>query len=160
MASVLRWSGLGKVVSFYRHVYFNGPRVTTALGVTLLVGVAAVRLYWLAGGFLLGSYPGYLAWYFGLVIAAAVLASAGMVAPRSAVAGLGWALGGVVSAASLGMYVASRTAGLPGLPEMVGRWDYPLGTFAMALAATFLALHFSVVTRLNVAYPRQRRWHD
>ena len=50
--------------------------------------------------------------------------------------------------------------GLPGLSLLVGWWDYPLGTFVLALAAMFLGLHFSVVTGLNVAFPERRDWHD
>jgi hypothetical protein len=72
----------------------------------------------------------------------------------------GWALGSLVSMASIAMYLVSRTAGLPGLPRLVGRWDYPLGTFVIALAALFAVLHFSVLTGMNVAYPLRRCWHD
>jgi len=58
------------------------------------------------------------------------------------------------------MYGASRTAGLPGLPELVAWWDYLLGTLSMALAALFMGLHFSVLTGMNVACPPHRNWHD
>jgi hypothetical protein len=158
---VLRWTGLGQLISFYRYFAFNGPRVTTATGIAVLLGIAAVRLYWLAGGFLLPKYPAYLAAYFALLVTAALLASVGMVAGRRpGLVKAGWALGSLVSAASIAMYVASRTFGLAGLPHLVKRWDYPLGTFAMALAALFLALHFSILTGMNVAYPQRRHWHD
>lgn len=158
---MVRWTGLGQLISFYRYFAFNGPRVTTAMGIVVLLGIAAVRLYWLAGGFLLPRYPAYPAAYFALLVTAALLASVGMVAGRRpGLVTAGWALGSVVSAASIAMYVASRTAGLPGLAHLVNRWDYPLGTFALALAALFLALHFSVLTGMNVAYPQRRDWHD
>ena len=161
MSILLRWTGLAKLVCFYRYFAFNGPRVTTAVGVVLVVGLVAIRVYWLAGGFPVRTYPLYLAVYFALVVAAGLLASVAMVlGSRPAVAGMGWALGSVVSAASGGMYVASRTAGLPGLPELVGWWDYPLGTLSMALAALFMGLHFSVLTGMNVAYRQHRYWHD
>jgi hypothetical protein len=161
MSILLRWTGLAKLVSFYRYFAFNGPRVTTALGVVLMIGLVAIRLYWLAGGFPVRLYPVYLAVYFALVISAGLLASMAMVlGSRPAVAGMGWALGSAVSAASIGMYVVSRTAGLPGLTDLVGWWDYPLGTFSMALAALFVGLHFSVLTGMNVAYPQRRHWRD
>lgn len=135
--------------------------MTTALGVVLVIGLVAIRLYWLAGGFPVRTYPVYLAVSFALVVAAGLLASvAMMLGSRPAVAGRGWALGSVVSAASIGMYVASRTAGLLGLPDLVGWWDYPLGTFSMALAVLFVGLHFSVLTGMNVAYPQRRHWTD
>ncbi|MBV9164253.1 MAG: hypothetical protein JO281_22510 [Pseudonocardiales bacterium] len=189
MSTVLRWTGLGKLLSFYRfyrYFSFNGPRLTTALGIVPLLGIAAIRLYWLAGGFLLPAYPAYLAAYFALLATAALLAVVGMVLGRRpglvqtgwarigwtrigwarigwARIGwtqIGWTLGSLVSAASIAMYLASRTVGLPGLPQLVGRWDYALGTFAIALAALFVALHFSVLTGMTVAYPHRRQWHD
>jgi hypothetical protein len=69
-------------------------------------------------------------------------------------------LGSLVSAASLAMYLASRTVGLPGVSQLVGWWDYPVGTFAMALAALFVGVHVTVLTGMNVAYPHRRDWHD
>ncbi|MBV8542691.1 MAG: hypothetical protein JO063_02485 [Pseudonocardiales bacterium] len=158
MTTVLRWTGMGKLVSFYRYFAFNGPRLTTALGIVLLLGIAAIRLYWLAGGFPL---PAYLVASVGLLLSAALLAAVCMVlGRRPGLVRFGWALGAVVSAVSSATYLASRTVGLPGLPQLVDRWDYALGTFAIALAALFVALHFSVVTGMNVAYPHQRHWHD
>ena len=161
MSILLRWTGLAKLVSFYRYFAFNGPRVTTAGGVVLVLGLAAIQACWLVGGFPVHRYPLYLAAYFALLAAAGLLASvAMMIGRRLAVTGIGWALGTVVSAASVGMYVASRTAGLPGLPALVGWWDYPVGTLSMALAALFVGLHFSVLSGMNVAYPQRRHWHD
>lgn len=161
MSTVLKWTGLPQLISFYRYFAFNGPRVTTAGGIATLLGTAAIRLYWLAGGFPTPGYPAYLVAYFALLAGAAVLASVGMVAGREPVlTKAGWALGSLVSAASIAMYAASRVGGLPGLPQLVGRWDYPLGTFAMALAALFVGVHFSVLTGMNVAYPQRRDWHD
>jgi hypothetical protein len=161
MTSVLRWTGLGKLISFYRYFAFNGPRVTTASGVVLLLGIAAIRLYWLTGGFPVAGYPAYLAAYFALLAAAALLAAVGMVlGRRPGLVRFGWTLGSLVSAVSLVMYLLSRTTGLPGVPRLVQRWDYPLGTFAMVCAALFMALHFSVLTGMNVAYPQRRQWHD
>jgi hypothetical protein len=161
MITVLRWTGFGKLVSFYRYFAFNGPRVTTALGIVVLLGITAIRLYWLAGGLLVPDYPVYFTAYLVLLVFAALLAAAGMVAGRrTGLVKIGWVLGSLVSGVSLAMYVVSRARGLPGLPQLVGRWDYPVGTFAIALAAAFLGLHFSVITGMNVAYPHRRQWHD
>lgn len=71
-----------------------------------------------------------------------------------------WLLGSVVSLASIAVYLVSRTAGLPDLPELVGRWDFVLGTVSMGLAGAFVGLHISVLTGVNVAAPDRRDWHD
>ncbi|HEX7354156.1 MAG TPA: oxidoreductase [Mycobacteriales bacterium] len=148
---------LRRLARFYRHLGFNVPRFTTAVGVGALLGIAAVRLFLLAAH----SQPGYLAAYFGLIGAAACVACAAMlVGRRPALVRIGWALGSLVALASLLMYVVSRTLGLPDLPQAVGRWAYPPGTFAMALSALFLAIHGSVLTGMNVAYPDRQPWHD
>lgn len=157
MTAVGRWTGLGKLLSFYRYFAFDGPRVTTGLGVTVLLGVGVIRLYLLVGG---SALPAYLGAYFALLIAGVLASAAAMLGRGRRLPGVGWAVGGFLATASVAMYIASRTAGLPGLPHLMGRWDYPLGTFAMALAALFLALHFSVLTGMNVAYPNRRQWHD
>jgi hypothetical protein len=159
-SAAARYTGLAKLISCYRYISFSLPRTTTTLGVVLLLGIAAIRLLWLAGGFIVPDYPAYLAAYFALVAALAFVAAAAMVVPRAGPAMLGWALGSLVSTATIAVYVATRALGLPGLPQLVGRWDFALGTFAMALAGLFLAVHFTVLTGMNVAYPRRRRWHD
>lgn len=158
MTAAWRWTGLGKLLSFYRYFAFDGPRVTTGLGVTALLGVGAIRLYLLVVGG--PALPTYLAAYFALLIAGVLASAAAMLGRGRRLPGVGWAVGGFLATVSVAMYVASRTPGLPELSHLVGRWDYPLGTFAMALAALFLALHFSVVTGMNVAYPNRRQWHD
>lgn len=153
---VLRVTGMAAAVSFARHIAFDLPRSTTAAGAGLLAGIATIRLYLLASHVV----PPYLAAYFVLVAVFALLAVPAMAAGRPVLAQVGWALGGVVALASLLMYIASRAWGLPGLPQLTGRWDNPLGTFSMILAAGYLALHASVVAGMNVAYPRHQPWHD
>jgi hypothetical protein len=153
MIAVLRWTGIGKLISFYRYISFNSPRVITGSGAVLVLGVGAIHLYLLVVS---SGVPVYLRAYFAVLTAAAALAAVGMLTGRT----LGWVLGSLVSAAAIAMYVASRTIGLPGLPQLVGWWDYPLGTFSMMLAALLLSLHFSVLTGMNVAYPQRQHWHD
>lgn len=148
---------LGKLVSFYRYIAFDLPRTTTAVAVALLLGIEAIRLYLLAEY----SLPTYLAAYFIVLSACATLAVLAMLAGRwrRLVRGA-WALGSLVALASLAMYLASRTAGLPQLPQLVGQWDYAPGTLAMALSGAFLATHFAVLTRLTVCWPMHQEWHD
>lgn len=157
-AAPLRWTGLEKVVSFYRYCAFNVPKTTTGVGVALLLSTAAIQGFLLARHF---TVPAYLVGWFILMIAGSLLASAAMTtgsAPR--LVRSGWALGSAVSLLSLAIYLVSRGPGLPGLPQMVGKWHYPLGNVSVVIALLFLALHFSVLTGMNVAYPQRRHWHD
>jgi hypothetical protein len=137
---------------------FAGPRTTTAVGVALLLaGVAAPPVFLLASR----PFPAYLDAGFVALTLLVVLAVAVMVRARSRMASaLGWGVGSVAATASIVVYLASRTVGLPGLAEAVGRWDRPLGTAATALAAAYLALHASLLVGVTVAVPDRRRWHD
>lgn len=158
LATATHTPGVNKAVSFYRHITFNLPRLVTAAGIALLLGIAAVRLVLLAEN--VAALPRYLSAYFALIGLLATLAALGMLVPILSITRVAWGLGSLVALASLLMYIASRTAGLPQLPQLVGRWDYAPGTFAMALSGAYLATHFSVLTRMNVAFPDHQRWHD
>jgi hypothetical protein len=155
--SVLHRTRLAKLIAFYRHFAFDLPRSTTAAGVGLVLGIAAIRLYLLADA----GPPAYLGAYFALIGVLATAAAVAMLAARRpGIVRLGWALGTLAALATLGMYLASRTLGLPELDRYVGRWDHPLGTFGMILSASYVGLHFAVVTKLTVAYPHHQQWRD
>jgi hypothetical protein len=120
MSVLLRWTGLAKLVCFYRYLTFNGPQGDDRGGCRLGWGLVVIWVYWLAGDFSLRTYPLYLVVYVALLVAAGLLASVAMVLEsRPAVTTTGWVVGIVMSVASIGIYGASRTAGLPGLPELV-----------------------------------------
>ncbi len=53
---------------------------------------------------------------------------------------LGWAIGLFLAAASMGGYVLSRTAGLPGME--VEPWTHPVGLISLAVEACFVAAFF------------------
>lgn len=145
------------LLTAYRWVAFSGPRTTTGVGVVLLGAVVVPQVSLLATA----RYPGYLDAWFVLAGVLALVAAAGMTAGRSrVVAGLGWAVGSLVCAASIGLWIASRTAGLPGVVGAVGRWDHPGGTAVLGLAAAFLLLHTSLLLGVTVAVPGRRRWTD
>lgn len=160
LAAVFRWTGLRALISFYRYLQFNLPRATTAAGIALLMGSVAIRLFWLSGHFLAPDPPTYLLAYLAVIVTANLAAAALMIVPRIPIALLGWTFGAFVSTATVGMYIASRAPGLPGAPELAGRWDYPLGTVSLMLPVAFLALWFTVITQRNIAYPQRRGWHD
>ena len=145
------------VLTAYRWVAFAGPRTTTGLGVSLLVAVAAPQVSLLATA----DYPAWLDAWFVLAGVLVLVAAAALTAARSRlVAGLGWGVGSLVCATSIGLWIASRTAGLPGVAGTVGRWDHPGGTAVLGLAAAFLLLHASLLLGVTVAVPDRRRWHD
>ena len=145
------------VLTAYRWVAFAGPRTTTGLGVLLLVAVGAPQVSLLAT---VGS-PVYLEVWFVLAGVLVLVAAAVMTAARSRLAAaLGWGVGSLVCATSIGLWIASRTAGLPGVAGTVGRWDHPGGTAVLGLAAVFLLLHASLLLGVTVAVPDRRRWHD
>jgi hypothetical protein len=73
---------------------------------------------------------------------------------------LSWFLGDLVSVLFIGIYLASRATSLTGLVAVTGRWDFAPGTFALAFAGAFVALHMSVLLRINVAYPNRQGWQD
>lgn len=151
---------MGVVIRLSQYFRVNMPKTISAFGILLVLGMAAIRLFWLAGHGPVASPPTYFQVYLAVIAFVAVVAAVAMAVPKLAVATAGWALGTLVSLATLGMYLASRIAGLPRLPVLIGRFDYALGTFAMGLAALFIALHASIVLRINIAVPQTRDWHD
>jgi hypothetical protein len=139
-------------------VAFNLPRAVTALGGGLLTGLVAVHVYLLATE---PGLPRYFAIYV-LVLAAGCLTAAGamVVGIKPAVPQAGWYLGSLVCSAYLAVYLVTRWVSLPGLGTMTARWDFAPGTLGMACAAAFIAVHTTVLSGINVAYPRSQQWYD
>lgn len=138
-------------------VAFNLPRTVTAIGQALLAGLVAAHAYVLARE---PGLPGYFAVY-SAVLAAGLIAAGAMISGfKPLVAQAGWYFGSLLCLAFLALYLVSRWVVPPGLEAMTGRWDFAPGTFAMAFAAGFIAVHTTVLSGINVAYPRQRDWRD
>ena len=139
-------------------VAFNLPRTVTALGGGLLTGLVGVHVYMLAAE---PDLPRYFVAYV-LVLTAACLtaASAMVVGIKPAVPQAGWYLGSLVCSAFLALYLVTRWVGLPGLATMTARWDFAPGTLGMACAAAFIVVHTTVLSGINVAYPRRQQWYD
>ncbi|TAM65842.1 oxidoreductase [Mycobacterium sp.] len=141
------------------YVAFDLPRTVTGLGVSLLMGLVAVHVYLVAST--RPSVPLYFWVYVAVLIAACLGAGAAMVfAVKPVVPQAGWYFGSFVCAAFLVIYLGSRFAGLPGLVALTGRWDLAPGTLAMAFAGGFIAVHTTVLSGINVAYPQRQNWHD
>jgi hypothetical protein len=140
------------------YVAFNLPRTITALGGFLLTGIAAAHAYVLT---IQTALPVHFLIYCALLIGGCVLAAGVIwISLSPLVPQVGWLFGSLVSVVFLGCYVASRVTSLHGLVAVTGRWDFAPGTFAAAFAASFIALHSSVLLGINVAYPQQQNWHD
>ena len=139
-------------------VAFNLPRTVTALGAALLAGLVAVHAY----VFLTEpGVPGYFVAYAAvLAICCLAAAAAMMFALKPRVPEAGWYFGSVVCLAFLVIYLASRWVTLPGLEAVTGRWDVSPGTFAFVFAAGFIAVHTTVLSGINVAYPQRQHWYD
>ncbi|ORA21005.1 oxidoreductase [Mycobacterium arosiense] len=139
-------------------VAFNLPRAVTALGGTLLTGLVAVHAYVLATR---PHLPGYFAAYV-VVLAGACLiaASAMLMGIKPSVPQVGWYLGSLICSAFLVVYLLTRWVGLPALEAVTARWDFAPGTLAMVCAAAFIAVHTTVLSGINVAYPHRQQWYD
>lgn len=152
---LFRETRMYRLVTVYRYVAFNLPKLTTAIGVGLLLGTAAVHIYLLGA---VESLPAYLAGYFVVLALVCVLGAGMMLAGRFA--RRGWLLGTVVSVVFLVAYIVTRFTGLPMAPEGNRWWDFPPGTVAIGCAVLFVAVHASVLLGINVAHPQKRVWHD
>lgn len=159
---VLRlWRGtrLYRMLTVHRYLAFNLPRTVTGAGIALLSGVAAPQVYTLMEEH--RPLPSYLVIYLCLLVIGLLSAACSLLAggtdddqPR------GWWAGSAGCVVYLGVYLGSRTAGLPGMPELAGWWDYAPGTFAGAFALAYLGLHASIILHINVAHPQRRCWHE
>lgn len=139
-------------------VAFNLPRAVTALGGALLTGLVAVHIYMLA---VVPDLPQYFTAYVLVLTAACLVAASSMlVGIKPAVPQAGWYLGSLVCSVFLAVYLLTRWVGLPGLATVTGRWDLAPGTLGMACAAAFIAVHTTVLSGINVAYPRRQQWYD
>lgn len=140
------------------YVAFNVPRVVTGIGASLLMGIVALHVYLLATQ---PDLPAYFVVYFGALTLGCLVAAAAMALGRNvAAAQRGWYLGSVVCAAFLALYLVSRFAGPSALVALTGRWDVAPGSLALASAVGFLAVHITVLSGINVAYPQRQGWHD
>lgn len=140
------------------YVAFDLPRTVTGLGSSLLMGLVAVHAYTLATR---PGLPLYFLVYVALLTAACLAAATGMAfAIKPIVPQAGWYAGSLVSMAFLLIYVVSRFVSLPGLVALTGRWDLAPGTLAMGLAGGFIAVHTTVLSGINVAYPQRQNWRD
>jgi hypothetical protein len=154
MNTLLRISGIGKLVSFYGYIYLNQRRLTRLAGLALILAVGAIHLIEAPAHFKAAIYLGVL---FVTNFAGTLVAATGIFRGAK---GWGWTLGALISVLSLLAYLASRLFGFPGFAGTAGEWDEPLGPLAMILEGLFLAVWLSVITGLAVAAPDKRDWRD
>ncbi|ETB18232.1 hypothetical protein MAA44156_02690 [Mycobacterium avium subsp. avium] len=147
-----------RVLTLNGWVAFNLPRTVTALGGALLTGLMLVHIYVLATE---PGLPRYFAAYvLGLSAACALAAGAMVFALKPIVPQAGWYFGSLVCSAFLCAYLVTRWVQLPGLIGVTARWDFAPGTLGIAFAGAFLAVHTTVLSGINVAYPQRQQWYD
>jgi hypothetical protein len=154
MNTLLRITGVGKFVSFYRYIYINQPQLTRLAGIGLILAVGVVHLVEIPSHYEISPYLGVL---FAVNFALTLVAAFGIQQGSKV---WGWSLGAVISILSLLAYLVSRLFGLPAAPELIGEWTSALGSLAMIFEGMFLAGWFSVLTGLAVAAPGKREWYD
>jgi hypothetical protein len=152
--SLLRITGVGQLVSFYRYIYINQPELTRLAGIVLILAVGTVHLVEIPAHYEISPYLGVL---FAVNFAVTLVAASGIWRGTMA---WGWGLGALISILSLLAYLASRLFGLPHAPQLAGEWTSALGSLAMIFEGMFLAGWFSVLTGLAVAAPNRRDWYD
>ncbi|UXA05480.1 oxidoreductase [Mycobacterium sp. SMC-2] len=156
---ISRWQSIvsSPVLTLNGWVAFNLPRTVTALGGSLLMGLVAVHAY----VFIREPTPWYFGVYSALLAIGCLGAAAAMVfALKPHVPQAGWYFGSLVCLAFLAIYLVSRWVTLAGLEALTGRWDLTPGTFALVFAAGFIAVHTTVLSGINVAYPQRQHWYD
>ena len=140
------------------YVAFDLPRTVTALGSLLLLAIAAAHAY------VATTEPGlpmYFKVYCLLLIAGCLVVAGGMwfrLTPH--VPQFSWFLGDLLCVLFIGIYLVSRFTSMREMAAVTGRWDFAPGTFALAFAGGYVALHMSVLLRINVAYPDRQGWQD
>jgi hypothetical protein len=142
------------MIYFLKATAFNLPRVTRLAGILLILLVGLIHLYKFPEHFEAAAYVGVL---FLANLAGSLVAAVGIYRGAH---GWGWLLGAVIAGGAFVAYLASRTLGLPGFEEAVGKWGTPWGTFSLMIESLFLAGYLSLVTGVNVAAPDRRGWHD
>jgi hypothetical protein len=140
------------------YVAFDLPRAVTALGGLLLLAIVAVHVYVTTTQ---AALPVYFKVYCAALSAGCLSTAAAMwLGAKPRVAALGWFVGDLLALLFVGLYLVTRAISLPGLVAVTGRWDFAPGTFALAFAGAFVAVHMSVLLRINVAYPNRQGWQD
>ena len=62
----------------------------------------------------------------------------------------GWLLGALIAGGAFVMYLISRSIGLPGYEQAVGRWFGPLGVLSLVVEALFIAVFLlGLIARRN-----------
>lgn len=154
MSTLLRITGISKLISFYRYIYFNQPRVVTFLGISLILTIGLTHMYVFPQHFRTAPYLGLS---FAVLFVISVISAINILRGSRTT---GWLPGVVIAGVALVSYLLSRLFGLPGFEEAQNAWATPAGTVAMGFEAFFLFLYISLITGMNVAWPEERDWHD
>ncbi len=114
------------------------PRLLTVLGVLLIVAVGLIHLRGALPHYRAAPYVGVL---FVVNFVGALVSAWGIYRDTLR----GWLLGVVVAGGALVAYVVSRSIGMPGMEQAVGRWLGPLGVLSLVVEVPFVALFVLVL---------------
>ena len=92
MSTLLRWTGVGAVVSFCRYIYLNQPRLTALGGIALILAAGAVHVARAPEHFGISAYLGAL---FVVNAVGTLVAATGI---WRGAKGWGWSLGAAICA--------------------------------------------------------------
>jgi hypothetical protein len=90
MNALLRITGIGRLVSFYRYIYLNLPQLTRLAGLALILTVGAIHLIEAPAHFKAAVYLGVL---FAMNFAGTLVAAIGIFRGAK---GWGWTLGALI----------------------------------------------------------------
>ena len=112
-----------------------GSKLVLWLGIIAILATGIIHFIEAPGAFSEGTYE---AWLFSLNGLAAMIIAIGMYLKKP----WGWNLGLVLAAATIALYVMSRTIGLPGLDPEPEEWLEPLGVASLIVEGLFIILFF------------------
>ena len=116
-------------------------RILKPVAILLIIVVGLIHLYGAPQHYRAAPYLGVL---FVANFIGALVAAVGLYRDML----WGWLLGALIAGGAFVMYVISRSVGLPGFEQAVGRWFGPLGVPSLVVEALFMAVFLlGLITR-------------
>ena len=111
---------------------FDSLRASRVGGISLIFLVGMIHLVTAPDHFKAAPWIG---WSFLVLVLGTLVAAVGIDQGMQ----WGWLLGALLAAGAFVAFVISRTAGLPGFGEAIGKWE-PMGIYSLFVEAFFVLL--------------------